>query len=608
MGNVVSIDGDFLTSIWDIGYIDEPAYQVVADAMSRLAKSALIDNKFLHTQRNVGTDRNFEDFSDHVHTWDHFFVELPLSNTMSVVCAKDEIGPKLSTYRSTYNVFYRSLNEITLESMDTVLDLISRNAIYRGEEHGVVICLFHALKVGFDEAQNKEIYVWSKLDTERESVTRIRNTSIGTLLVDLSNGVELDAAVRSFESKVAPTNYKRSTALVTQSMINAARSKIEEMGLTSALERRHAVLHDININDIIFVNRESQNLLGKSVFDQIPTKPRSIQNLDKLESISIDRFISEIVPNVHSIDIMFDNQHVPNLVSLIAPVDPMSGNLLKWDNRFSWSYNGDVTDSIKERVKAAGGNVTGDVCCRLSWFNYDDLDLHMTEPNYEIYFRNAKLRSPNGGMLDVDMNAGTGRTRNPVENIFYETKRNMRNGIYSLFVHQYQKRESADVGFEAEIDLLGTVYNFSYNKPVTQYQRIDIVKFKYVSGKIEILESLPHAKSSKTIWNISTNQFHKVNILMLSPNHWNNRQVGNKHYFFMLENCRNDGTPRGFYNEFLKNELTTHRKVFEIVGSKMKVDQTNEQLSGLGFSSTLRNEIVVNVSGDSFNRKLRVTI
>jgi hypothetical protein len=44
-----------------------------------------------------------------------------------------------------------------------------------------------------------------------------------------------------------------------------------------------------------------------------------VVNLAKIESIPIDKLISEIVPNVDSIEIMLENRHMNNLVSLIAP-------------------------------------------------------------------------------------------------------------------------------------------------------------------------------------------------------------------------------------------------------------------------------------------------
>jgi hypothetical protein len=94
-------------------------------------------------------------------------------------------------------------------------------------------------------------------------------------------------------------------------------------------------------------------------------------------------------------------------------------------------------------------------------------------------------------------------------------------------------------------------------------------------------------------------------MMMLSPNFWNGHGVGNKHYFFMLDGCLNDGQARGFYNEFLRAELDKHRKVIELVGSKMKAESSADQISGLGFSSTQRNELLVKVKG-SFNRTVKV--
>lgn len=603
-GAVAVIDGA-VVSIWD-GEYGEPAFQAVADALSALVKSRAIDNAFLHYERTVGTDKNFEQLTgSEVVTWNHFFVNVPAQ----YAAVKAQIGPKLSETRALHDVLYRSLQELTDDAVDTVLDLIAQNSLYRGEEHKFALETFRTTKQAFNRIEgDRHPFVWSKISTLPGSVSKIRNTSIGTLLVDLSEGMELDAAVRRFESVVAPANYKRPTALVTPKMIEAAKATLTELGLISALQRRYARLEDLSVNDILYADRSAKKVLAPDVFDTLPTKTGKQKNLDKVETINIEDFIRDVLPRAETVEVFFENRHASNLVSLIAPADPTANQLFKWDNPFSWSYQGDMADSIKERVKQAGGSVTGDLCCRLAWSNFDDLDFHMIEPTgYEISFGNKQRLSSCGGMLDVDMNAGGGTTRTPVENIFYTRKEAMKPGNYELFVHSWAKRETIDVGFEVEFDWLGTVQHFSYPNAVKDQERISVVKFKYsAAGGVEIVSSLPSTQSTREVWGLKTQQFQRVSLVSLSPNHWGERQTGNKHYLFMLADCQNDGQARGFFNEFLKEELTPHRKVIEMVGSRMKTAEAADQLSGLGFSSTQRNELLVRVTG-SFNRVVNVT-
>ncbi len=64
---------------------------------------------------------------------------------------------------------------------------------------------------------------------------------------------------------------------------------------------------------------------------------------------------------------------------------------------------------------------------------------------------------------------------------------------------------------------------------------------------MEIIKSLPSSQAAKNLWGIPTQTFHKKSVLMLLPNYWDEKTVGNKHYFFMLDGCLNDGKARGFF-------------------------------------------------------------
>jgi hypothetical protein len=600
-GGMVSLVGGKITSIWDIDVGGN--YQVVADALAEYVNACPIENVFLHSEPHIGTDRNREDTENGVVTWEHFYITLPTG----VHRKGDDIGSLLGAYRASHDVVLRGLMEITTDAIETVRDLISQNSLYRGAEKKAIVDAFAGMMTEFCALpqEKMDLYAWQQVTGPNAWVCKIRNDVIGTLLVDLSEGVELETAVKSFEDKVSGTNYKRPTALITPRMRDNAKQTLTDLGLMDSLNRRYAVLEDISVTNVLFADRSAKRRMSGDVFDSLPTQGVQTKSLDKIEEIPIDDFIANVLPTAKSLEVLFENRHSGNLVSLIAPEDLTAKSLFKWGNPFSWSYSGDVADSIKERVKHAGGNVTGDVCCRLAWFNHDDLDFHMQEPGrYEIMYTNKRSISPNGGMLDVDMNVSP-TTREPVENIFYTTKSRMKYGEYVLFVHQFTKRESTDVGFEVEVDVLGTVHHFSYPNAVKQGQKIEVARLRVTTTGVEVIPVLPSSQASREVWGMKTQDFRPVTAVMLSPNFWDDRCIGNKHFFFMLDGCRNDGSARGFYNEFLSTELEPHRKTMEIVGSKMRTEEGTDQMSGLGFSSTQRNNLVVRVTS-SFVRTVKI--
>lgn len=603
VGNVVAIVDNKLVSIWDCEVGDQN-YQVVVDALASLVKSKPIVGVFTHFEPRAGTDKNFEDTVNGVKTWTHFFVNVPTR----FVKKSTEAGPYLGEQRSTFGLFLRGLKEITEDSVDTVLELIAQKSLYRGEEHEHTLKAFSQWQKEFKRVamEEQENFVWSLIKAAPMNVSRVRNTAIGTLLVDLSAGMELDDAVKSFEAKVAPTNYKRPTALVTKVMVEAAKKTVEELGLTSALERRYATIHDVTINNILFADRSTPAHLSGDVFDTLAAKADKPKSLDKVEEIGIEDFLTNILPKATTLEVMLDNTHTGNLVSLIAPSDPTAKPLFKWGNRFSWSYAGEMADSIKERVKQAGGNVAGDLCCRLAWEYTDDLDFHMYEPDGgHIYFSNKGRKSSCGGMLDVDANGMSGMMDHPVENIFYEKLSSMKEGEYRLVVQNYSRR-SGGVGFEVEIDIGGQIHHIEYGQVVPTGKSVEVAILRYTKAQgVEIVQSLPSTKSVRRVWNIDTNTFQPVDVVMMSPNYWDGEATGNKHYFFMLRGCRNEGKARGFFNEFLTNELNQHRKVLEMVGSKLKTEESEHQLSGLGFSSTQKNSLLCRVKG-SFTRVVKI--
>lgn len=616
LGSVVAVKADgSIDTIWNTkvpGYFKD-----VAKKLHEAVIASGVGGIFLSEVANVGSKPNKDNALDLI--WTHFYSAIP----NKYVISKASIGSVIGTFNEDINVFTRGLKELTTDALDTVLELIKANTIYRGAEFKSAVEGFTKAKKAFDkvpvEKQTAYILYTAKILGPQ---VRFRNTAIGTLVTDLSDGVELDKAVISFEKKVAGDTYKRPTslALVTPRMIEDAQNKIEELGLSSALDRRFAQVADINVNNVLFT---SKNVKALNVFDDLKedsVSKVSVKALSKIEEISVDHFLQNVLPTAKTVEVLFENKHTSNLVSLLTSVEPNAPHLFKWDNNFSWSYNGEVADSLREQVQALGGRVDGVLRFSHSW-NHDGqnqslMDLHVFGPNHtatlipngqdEIhdYYGsgirvgwNNRKDSITGGNQDVDYTSPPGKSV-PVENITFPSLNKLPEGTYTFKIHNWSARTPNTSGFKAEIEFEGNVFTYEHPGALKNKQWITVATATLKNGKFTIDHKMSNEASSKNVWGLDTNKWVKVNNILLSPNVWNEaKRTGNEHLFFLIDNCKNPDSARGIYNEFLKSDFEPHRKVFELLGSKTKAAPCDYQASGLGFSSTRRDKVTVRVTG-----------
>ena len=582
MGRLVCIKNNKLVSVWDNTDIGFP-YNEVAKKMSEYVKSKGIKRIFRSEESQYSTPTSLEPTDDGVRKWHHFSGKVAPKHRLTT-----GIGEFNSRITAAYDVGRRGLEEISESALQILLDLINDEAIYRGEEYKHSVSEFRNLQNRYKKSRNKEWFLWKNVD---KGVMRFRNTVIGTIAVDLTEGVPVDEAVFKFENKMDPTKFKRPRSVITQKMVEDALKTVDDLNLRDAVDRRHAKITDVSVADVLFADSSVAPVMKDSLAELLETEvAEKPVNLDKAKTISIDYFLSEVVPESTSVSALVENRHMSNFMSITAP-EGDADSLFKWKSNFAWSYSGDVTDSIKQRVKKAGGNVTAKYRVSLSWFNKDDLDIHVIEPtgNHVSYANKS-------GVLDVDMNAGT-IVRDPVENLCWNK---LKDGQYKVFINNFTRRENIDVGFVVETEFEGDVKTYSYQKPVTR--DVIALTMEVKNGKITKVvagKEMSEESSSKENWGVKTQTLTPIDTVMLSPNYWNDDSTGNQHWFFILRDCLNPDPVRGFYNEFLNEGLTKHRKVLEILGEKKKCDYSDEQLSGIGFSSTKRDNLkVVATSGD----------
>ena len=442
------------------------------------------------------------------------------------------------------------------------------------------------------------------------------NELIGSLCSELAEGEELNKACQTWNKRVDPTNYMKATAPITQKQIEEAKKFVEENGYEESFSRRFATIDDIKVSEIKHINNGDGKLKQVSIFDNVkPTSTRHKRNeFDEVEEVTIETFMKDILPSCTSVEAFLTKKQESNLVTLTTANNKNSKPIFKWDNNYSWTFNGNIAGKslIKEAINSRGGKTEGVLNVRLAFPNTtSDYDLHVVDPRgSKIYYRNRRQLQYSSGMLDLDAQGCDGNfpPEKRVENIIFTDKSKMPSGSYLIYVNNYSERDNR-FGFTIELEIDGEITTFKYDKLISQGENINVCRIDLNKGEFTIIPVLPIYDSNSTsanLYGLETNQFHKVNLVCLSPNHWGENNTGNKHYFFMLNGCKTPNAIRSFHVENLIPELVQHRKVLEVLGNTTMIDpSTNNELTGLGFNATIKDELIVRLQG-SFKRVVKI--
>ena len=268
IGGVVAIVNGKRVSIWDVEGLEYP-YDVVAAAMSAQVHSMTIKSVFRVSEPQYGrrTTRSLE--AGVAVTYNHFEAKVGPKHFTK------KVGEELGKFNSIFSVFERGLKELTVSALEEVLALDEEKQIYRVEEHVKSLKAFLVLKKAWEKLttdHERELFLWSNLNNP---VARFRNTVIGTLIEDLSSGMSTEKAVKSFETKVAPANYKRTSSPITKGMVEEAMKTLEGLDMKHAFERRFAKLEDVSVNNVLFVNNSAKGRMKGGLEDLLLTEVKT---------------------------------------------------------------------------------------------------------------------------------------------------------------------------------------------------------------------------------------------------------------------------------------------------------------------------------------------
>jgi hypothetical protein len=184
IGNVVAIDsrGNYMT-VWDLKDLPEP-YNVVAAQLSDQINQATITSLFRWKEAKLGyvsDDRRSR------RRQDPQVVPFPRRYRAQALRAASPAEKKGAAEQSV-QVYRRGLEELTPLALETTLDLMEQGVLYKGDEFKKNVKLFYGSQVVYrnaDTERDRALMLWIDYD---KPYARVRNTAIGQLLQDLSEG------------------------------------------------------------------------------------------------------------------------------------------------------------------------------------------------------------------------------------------------------------------------------------------------------------------------------------------------------------------------------------------------------------------------------------
>lgn len=674
-GNVVSLDDDCnIITMFDID-VEDSIYESSSKAMSSALKEATIKSVFyIHyndlmeypyekTKKTqglyqLGCQKTDKVYSEHeaskfgvvnpnqIYTFHHFYVYLPrkyvLFNYSATEIKADESlksnnAISLATFYSDVNtsheIFVKGLS-IPLETLDVIRQLFVQGSLLKAEVFQYKVEGFIKLIQEYNEVtSNKLNWTWKRF--QDIPYARFANELIGTTCIELAEGKNINDVCGTFNFRADSVNFMKAKAPITQSQIDGANKRIVELGYEESFDRRFAVHNDIDPNMIFHTSAGTTKVKSGSLFSKVkptasPMSRHKRAEFDKIDEISIEVFMKDILPTAKSLHVLLEPSFEHNLVTMTTANDPDCKSLFKWSNPFSWSYNGNLAakSNLTQQVVNKGGRIDGVFRFSHSWNELEPndslMDLHVFLPthaypktsnpggsNYHDEYGNKERvgwnnrnHAATGGSQDVDYTEVAPAGYVPVENVTFHSLAKLPDGDYKCKIHNWNRRSTSGRG-RAEVAFNGQVYQYIY--PSTkQKEWVDIATVTLKKGVwIDIVHHIEPSVDDSNLWGLDTGKFHKVNLMCLSPNYWGDNAIGHKQYLFMLDGCHSNTPMRSFHIENLNAELLQDRKVLEVLGMTNMLEPTEKQLAGLGFTNDSKETVVVKVEG-SFSRAVRI--
>ena len=331
----VNSSGQLFPAMWSFTCPD--FFYEACCAVRKAVSESKITGVFIPESKKLGIPRTNE--------WTHMHVEVPkkIIYKNKLKTADQEAAEKKEDFR----MLMRALQNYKLSTVETAVNLLRSDTLYRGEKTLGIAEWFLEVKQLFEihkkpSSVNVTNLIWVKVATAPAGFCHISSSMIGTLLDDIEAGYDYNDIKRRFDEKMNPLKYQRPQAAPSVGNVRRAEEIIAKLGLENSLKRRYARLDEI---PTIWKPRSlAEDFVSTGVFAAIKTK-ESLQNKEydivpRATKMTWEKFQRTVLPIAKKIEFV-TKFGTDSYAAIVTAEHPDAPPIILWDNEetrnpFSW--------------------------------------------------------------------------------------------------------------------------------------------------------------------------------------------------------------------------------------------------------------------------------
>lgn len=347
------VNGNITPFLWDIS-VDYEEFNTVVRNMHDAVQRSKISGVFVDDNLVAGVYQSGG--------WSHFAVKLPKSalNTNKLLEPHQVTAKSLEDHKT----LSRALEKYPKKVVNQAKSLLVSGSLSRSD-----VALGHVkwLSELHSKLENNFRYrnglLWNAVASAPVGFCGVPGSVLGSLMDDIMAGMDVSTVTKRFASKVDPLKYNRPQTRATSQNIKQGEEIIAKLGLQRSLERRYAILNDL---ELLWRPTASKSSPARSqgVFrDVVPRDTRKPAELSVSSAKPIrmtwSRFQRTILPDATDISVnLGGGSH--NFSALVTAVNEDAPCIMQWGNHVNWYvYPGGSTPSTWNLNHSKPAKVTG---------------------------------------------------------------------------------------------------------------------------------------------------------------------------------------------------------------------------------------------------------